>query len=295
MAKKCEIYKCEICGNIVEVVHEGKGQLVCCGKPMILMSEKNSDQGQEKHVPVILKSGYQTLIKVGEVEHPMAEDHYIEWIEAITDQGVLRKVLAPGEKPEFTVTGNYIVLKARAYCNKHGLWSAESEAMGQLDVTKYSKEELILMGLKNETDSERIYRELAERVKNVFLKQKLSFLADEEVKHKKYFEAFFKTTFPGKELKLPEIDLGPLPKLNVKDENIPVSEILQLAMETEKQAHDFYMKLTEVFSGDKKVVDMLKFFASMEMIHYSILSSEKENVEKFEDYDAEWPMIHVGP
>ena len=295
MAKRCEIYKCEICGNIVEVVHEGKGQLVCCNKPMILMEEKGSDQGKEKHVPVIEKGEHKTIITLGEIEHPMTDEHHIEWIEALTDMGILRKVLVPGEKPVFAICGSYTVLKARAYCNLHGLWSKETDAIKQIDVTQYSKEDLIMMGLKNETDSERIYRDLSERVENVFLKQKLSFLADEEVKHKKYFESFFKTTFPGKEMKIPDIDLGPLPKLNVKDESIPVSEILYLAMGTEQAAHDFYMALTKVFAGDKKVVDMLTFFASMEMIHYSILAQEKDNMEKFEDYDSEWPMVHVGP
>jgi len=123
MAKVLEIYKCELCGNIVEVLHGGEGALVCCGKPMKLMKENTVDAAKEKHVPVIEDQGNGYLVKVGSVPHPMEEKHYIEWIELVVDGSSYRKFLKPGDKPEafFEVTGASIA--AREYCNLHGLWS----------------------------------------------------------------------------------------------------------------------------------------------------------------------------
>jgi len=120
-----EIYKCEICGNIVELTHAGVGELVCCGKPMILQIEKTQDEGNEKHVPVIEKlSETQVLIKVGSVEHPMEDNHLIEWIELLADGRVYRKYLKSGMKPEARFQINPKTLSARAYCNVHGLWKS---------------------------------------------------------------------------------------------------------------------------------------------------------------------------
>lgn len=122
MTKKFEIYKCEICGNIVEVLHEGAGQLVCCGQPMKLLVENTTDAAQEKHVPVIEKTTQGYLVKVGSVPHPMEEKHYIEWVELVADGRAYRQFLYPGEKPEavFSVAGKEVY--AREYCNIHGLW-----------------------------------------------------------------------------------------------------------------------------------------------------------------------------
>jgi superoxide reductase len=119
-----QVYKCPICGNIVEVLFAGGGQLVCCGQPMELMAEKKTDVGAEKHVPVIEKTTDGYLIKVGSIPHPMEEKHYIEWIEAQTDKGVCKKFLKPGETPEFLVRGAETIIKARCYCNLHGLWQS---------------------------------------------------------------------------------------------------------------------------------------------------------------------------
>jgi len=118
------VYKCEVCGNIVEVLHEGVGQLFCCGRPMQLLEEKFVDVGKEKHVPVIEVSDSAIKVKVGEVPHPMDADHYIEWIELLTERDVYRSHLKPGERPEavFNVKAEKAV--ARAYCNKHGLWKS---------------------------------------------------------------------------------------------------------------------------------------------------------------------------
>jgi len=122
MTKIIEIYKCSICGNIVEVIHSGVGQLVCCGQPMGLLKEKNRDVGAEKHVPVLEKMRNILKVKVGEVPHPMEEKHYIEWIEIIADGIVHRKFLKPGDKPEAEFEVSPKKMAVRAYCNVHGLW-----------------------------------------------------------------------------------------------------------------------------------------------------------------------------
>ena len=118
-----QIYRCNICGNIVEVLHVGVGQLVCCGQPMQLMEEKTQDEGQEKHVPVIEKTDNGIKVKVGSVPHPMEDSHYIEWIEVISDGSAYRKFLKPGEKPE-AVFELESITEAREYCNVHGLWKS---------------------------------------------------------------------------------------------------------------------------------------------------------------------------
>ncbi len=123
MTKQLEIYKCEICGNITEVMHEGKGELVCCGQPMKLFKENTTDAATEKHVPVIEKTDNGIIVKVGSVAHPMEEKHYIEWIEVIDGPYVYRKFLKPGEKPEAEFNIEFREdLVAREYCNIHGLW-----------------------------------------------------------------------------------------------------------------------------------------------------------------------------
>lgn len=122
MTEILQIYKCTICGNVVEVVHAGRGQLVCCGQPMSLMEIKTTGEGKEKHIPVIERDGNRVVVEVGSVPHPMEENHYIEWIEVIDDGFVQRVQLKPKDEPkaEFIVTGEKIT--ARAYCNVHGLW-----------------------------------------------------------------------------------------------------------------------------------------------------------------------------
>jgi len=124
MAERLEVYKCELCGNIVEVLHGGKGELVCCGQPMKLMKENTVDAAKEKHVPVIEKipGGYK--VKVGAVAHPMEEKHYLEWIELIADGEAYRHFLKPGMTPEATFKIDAAKVIAREYCNLHGLWKA---------------------------------------------------------------------------------------------------------------------------------------------------------------------------
>jgi len=122
MTQEKQIYKCSVCGNIVEVLHTGVGELVCCGQPMNLMRENTVDASQEKHVPVIEKTAKGFKVKVGSAPHPMEEKHYLEWIELVVDGFSLRKFLKPGDEPsaEFCLRGENVF--AREYCNLHGLW-----------------------------------------------------------------------------------------------------------------------------------------------------------------------------
>ena len=124
MTEKLQIYKCEVCGNIVEMLHAGAGELVCCGQPMKLYLENTTDAAKEKHVPVIEKTAAGFRVKIGSVAHPMEEKHYIEWIEVIADGQAYRKFLNPGEAPEATFELKAEKVTAREYCNLHGLWKA---------------------------------------------------------------------------------------------------------------------------------------------------------------------------
>ncbi|MCK9478782.1 MAG: desulfoferrodoxin [Firmicutes bacterium] len=125
---KCErkFYRCEICGNIVGLIHNGGGELVCCGQPMDLLTANTFDASQEKHVPVISKDGNNITVKIGSDEHPMTDAHYIQWVYLSSSKGGQRKCLAPNYKPEVTfcvcdADDNFEVF---AYCNLHGLWTA---------------------------------------------------------------------------------------------------------------------------------------------------------------------------
>lgn len=124
MTEKMQIYKCSVCGNIVEVLHEGAGELVCCGEAMELMSEKNEETGNEYHIPVVEIEDDKMFVKIGKSEHPSEEKHYIEFIEVHSPDGkyVKRKYLKPGEKPELELKPKYKEITMRAYCNVHGLW-----------------------------------------------------------------------------------------------------------------------------------------------------------------------------
>ena len=126
MPEKLEVYKCEVCGNIVEMLHGGKGKLVCCGQPMELMNENTVDAAKEKHVPVIEKTGDGYKVSVGSVPHPMEEKHWIEWIELIADGKAYLQFLNPGDTPEATFCIKADSVTAREYCNLHGHWKAES-------------------------------------------------------------------------------------------------------------------------------------------------------------------------
>jgi len=125
MTEKLQIYKCEICGNIVAVMHSGVGELVCCGQPMKLQKEKTSDEGLEKHVPVIEKTEKGVKVKIGSVPHPMEENHYIEWIGIKAGDKTQTKFLKPGDPPEAEFCVKAEQISAREYCSIHGLWKTE--------------------------------------------------------------------------------------------------------------------------------------------------------------------------
>ncbi len=126
MAERLEVYRCEVCGNIVEVLHGGAGELACCGQAMVLLKENTVDAATEKHVPVIekIEGGYK--VKVGEVAHPMEEKHYIEWIELVADGNAYRRFLEPGQAPEAVFMVEASQVTAREYCNLHGHWKAQA-------------------------------------------------------------------------------------------------------------------------------------------------------------------------
>lgn len=124
MTERLQVYKCDVCGNIVEVLHAGGGELVCCGQPMKLRAENTVDAAKEKHVPVIEKIDGGFKVKVGSVAHPMEEKHFIEWIEMIADGKAYRQFLNPGEAPEAVFMVDAATVTAREYCNLHGLWKS---------------------------------------------------------------------------------------------------------------------------------------------------------------------------
>ncbi len=126
MAERYEVYKCELCGNIVAVLHGGKGELVCCGQPMVLKGENTTDAAVEKHVPVMEKVDGGVRVKVGAVAHPMTDEHHIEWIQVRSDGEGCRHFLQPGDEPEALFESGGGATTARAYCNLHGLWRGQA-------------------------------------------------------------------------------------------------------------------------------------------------------------------------
>jgi len=125
MAERLQIYKCAVCGNIVEVIYGSTGELVCCGQPMELLDEKTADAATEKHVPVIEKIDGGYKVTVGSTLHPMEEKHYIEWIEIIADDKAYRQFLNPGDAPEAIFSIGADSVTAREHCNVHGLWKGK--------------------------------------------------------------------------------------------------------------------------------------------------------------------------
>lgn len=124
MTKRDEVYKCEVCGNLISVVHGAGGGLVCCGQDMVLLKENTTDAAVEKHLPVIEKKGSRVTVTVGKVAHPMEEKHFIEVISVLTEDRLYRAYLKPGGKPEAAFEIDGAIRCARAYCNLHGLWKS---------------------------------------------------------------------------------------------------------------------------------------------------------------------------
>jgi rubrerythrin len=163
-----------------------------------------------------------------------------------------------------------------------------------MDLSHFSREELFLSAIKSELDSREVYSRLSESVKNAFLKGRLTFLASEEEKHKAFLEDAFKREFPGKELVLPEKTPVPLPEIRIPDELVPLSEVLESAMNAELATQEFYNSFATQFPDGTDMRKTLEFFATMEMGHYKLLEIERDNMQRFESYDAYWPMMHIG-
>lgn len=128
MTSEKTVYRCNICGNIIEVLHTGDGELVCCDIPMDLLTERIEGTGQEKHIPILEETEDGVKVKVGSMPHPMEDKHCIEWVEVIAGDEVYRKVLNPGDEPEAEFKlklGDISQIEVREYCNIHGLWRGE--------------------------------------------------------------------------------------------------------------------------------------------------------------------------
>ena len=163
-----------------------------------------------------------------------------------------------------------------------------------MDLGGYNLEDLLLAAIKSEVDSNNFYKKTAKKTKNGLLKDKLLFLAEEEEKHRMYIEDIFLNHFPEKKLIVPKDSPVPLPEIKM-DEEMPLSILLKNAMDAEKNANEFYKGLAERFENGSKIHNTLLYFADMEMGHYKMLEQEKESMERFEDADVYWPMVHAGP
>ena len=164
-----------------------------------------------------------------------------------------------------------------------------------MDLKKYNLEELLLAAMKSEVESNSVYKTIAKRVKNGLLKDKLEFLAKEEEKHRKYVEQVYKKTYPKKKIVLPKTTPVPLPTLIIPGEDTPLGTVLQTAMQAEHAAQEFYTMLSARFQDDATIRNTLSYFADMELQHYKILEIEKESMDRFEEADVYWPMVHAGP
>jgi len=166
--------------------------------------------------------------------------------------------------------------------------------MAEMELKKYKMEDLLLTAMKAEVDAQKVYRGLADRVKNAMLKDRLSFLAGEEEKHRAYFEAQFHKDFPARKICLPEKGVVPLPEVKLEGEDTPLSRVLEEAMAAELAAYDFYRGIAGLYA-DEATRNMIFYVASMEMGHYRLLEIERDNAERFEVFEVSWPDVHVGP
>ncbi len=164
-----------------------------------------------------------------------------------------------------------------------------------MELDEYSLEDLILSAIRAEIDANGVYSTLAEGVRNAFLKERLTFLAGEEEKHRAFLEELYGRRFPNAELVVPETTMVPLPEVRLPHEQVPLSQVFGDAMEAEMAASEFYSTLAERFTDDLDVRKTLHYFSSMEMGHYNLLAAERDMIDRYEDYDEMWPMMHVGP
>jgi len=164
-----------------------------------------------------------------------------------------------------------------------------------MDLKKYTLEELLLAAMKSEVESNAVYAKIARNIKNGLLKDKLEFLAKEEEKHRAFIEHVYKKKFPKKLIVLPSKTSVPLPELRIPDEDAPLGSVLLSAMNAEQATYEFYKELSKQFTDDKIIRNTLTYFADMELQHYKILEIEKQSMDRFEEADVYWPMVHAGP
>ncbi len=164
-----------------------------------------------------------------------------------------------------------------------------------MDLTGYELKDVFITALKSEKESYRVYKNLANIVNNAFLKDKLEFLAKEEVKHYSFLAKAFDKLFSKSDIELPEKSPIPLPEIKIDDELMEISEILSSAMEAEKAASRFYLSMAKLVRDHHLISKTLKYLAQMEIGHYKLLEIERENIADFENFQDGWPLMHVGP
>jgi rubrerythrin len=164
----------------------------------------------------------------------------------------------------------------------------------KMDLSTFSLKDILLAAIKSEIESKKVYRALGERVENVFLKNRLFFLSQEEEKHRQFIEQLYQQKMDTKEYTLPDETPVPVPFLILPDESEPLSQVFETAMGAEKASHDFYTKMATWFE-DSQIHTTLLYFADMEMSHYGLLHDELKTLKRFEDFDTLWPMMNVGP
>ena len=163
-----------------------------------------------------------------------------------------------------------------------------------MNLDNFELEDILVSAIKSEVESNKLYTKMAKKTKNGLLEDKLNFLADEEEKHRAFIEEIYQNHFPDRQLKLPAKTPVPLPKIEYNEET-PLSKLLKQAMEAEASASKFYRSLAGRFEEGCKIHNTLLYFADMEIGHFKILETEKESMERFEEGDVYWPMVHIGP
>lgn len=164
-----------------------------------------------------------------------------------------------------------------------------------MDLNDYSLEDLLLTAIKSEVEANELYSRLGERVDSSFLKDRLEFIAKEEIKHREFLESIYKNHYPRKDIQLPEKSAVPMPGMDIPENVALVSEVISKAMEGEKVASDFYLALSEIYDGDDETKKTLRYLSDMESGHYNLLEMEYNRLRDEEDYEIEWEMMHAGP
>ncbi|MEW5937650.1 MAG: ferritin family protein [Candidatus Thermoplasmatota archaeon] len=164
-----------------------------------------------------------------------------------------------------------------------------------MNLQNYTLEEIFLAAIKSEVESRDAYADLANGVKNAFLRERLRFLSGEEDRHREFLWDMCKKRFPERQISLPKKSPIPLPVIRIWEKGIKLSEVIGSAMEAEKGARDFYHAFAHQMGKDPEIAATLEYFSSMEWSHYRLLEIEREHALRYEAYDEYWPMMHVGP